>query len=42
VKDTLQPPLSHHWADALPILKAFIDDPAADWKPAAEHLARIG
>jgi hypothetical protein len=39
VKDFFQPPLSHCWAGALPVLKAFVNDPAADWKPVAERLA---
>jgi superfamily II DNA/RNA helicase len=41
VKDTLQPPLSHCWAEALPILKTFIRDPAITWKPVAERLASL-
>ena len=39
--DALQPPLSHHWAEALPTLKAFAQEPGSDWKPVAECLARI-
>ena len=41
VKDALQPPLSHGWAGALPILRAFVHDPAAAWKPVAERLAGL-
>ncbi len=40
-KDALQPPLSHCWAGALPILKAFIDEPAAAWEPVAQQLAGL-
>jgi hypothetical protein len=40
-KDALQPPLSHCWADALPTLKTFLQQPGSDWKPAAECLGRI-
>jgi hypothetical protein len=41
VKDALQPPLSHCWAGALPILKTFIRDPVTIWKPVAERLASM-
>jgi hypothetical protein len=41
VKDLLQPPLSHCWAEAVPALHAFVHDPAADWKPVAELLTRV-
>ena len=41
VKDVLQPPLAHYWAKAVPVLQAFVQDPAADWKPVAELLARF-
>jgi hypothetical protein len=41
VKDALQPPLSHCWAGALPILKTFIRDPVTTWKPVAERLASL-
>ena len=39
--DALQPPLSHLWSSALPVLKEFVDNPAADWKRPAECLQRI-
>jgi hypothetical protein len=41
VKETLQPALSHCWAGALPILKTFVEDPTANWKPAAEQLGKL-
>jgi len=41
VMDALQPPLSHCWAGALPILKIFIHNPATTWKPVAERLASL-
>jgi hypothetical protein len=44
LQDALQPPLSHCWAGALPLLKNFVQDPAANWKPVAEqmiHLATV-
>jgi superfamily II DNA/RNA helicase len=41
VMDALQPPLSHCWAGALPILKTFIRDPVTTWKPVAERLASL-
>ncbi len=42
IKDALHPPMSHCWAGAFPILKAFGDNPAAgDWKPVAESLAAL-
>ena len=37
--DALQPPISHGWGAALPVLRDFVKDPAAAWQPAAEHLA---
>ena len=40
-KNVLQPPLAHCWAEAVPVLQAFVQDPAADWKPVAELLARF-
>ena len=36
----LQAPLGQWWAAGLPVLKAYQQDPAADWKPALEVLAR--
>ncbi|HEY3916098.1 MAG TPA: DEAD/DEAH box helicase [Verrucomicrobiae bacterium] len=41
LKDALQPPLSHCWADALPTLKTFLQQPGSDWKPTAECLGRV-
>ncbi|MDR3457948.1 MAG: DEAD/DEAH box helicase [Verrucomicrobiae bacterium] len=38
LKDALLPPLSHGWANALPSLKKFFQDPASDWQPVAECL----
>ncbi|MCL5098090.1 MAG: DEAD/DEAH box helicase [Candidatus Omnitrophica bacterium] len=40
-KDVFLPPLSHAWAAALPLLKAFVQDPAADWKSVADSLAAV-
>ena len=40
IKDTLQPPNSRLWADALTTLNNFVEHPASDWKPAAECLGR--
>ncbi len=39
MKDALQPPLSHGWGDALPILRDFVGNSASAWKPASERLA---
>ncbi|MCI0536355.1 MAG: SNF2-related protein [Verrucomicrobiales bacterium] len=39
VNDTLVPPLSHHWQDALPIITRFVNDAAGDWKELAGRLA---
>lgn len=41
VNDALRPPLSQHLARALPILKAFVEQPSADWKPAADCLSEV-
>ncbi|HEX3628242.1 MAG TPA: DEAD/DEAH box helicase [Verrucomicrobiae bacterium] len=41
VKDTLQPPLSHALAEALPKLKSFLETPEANWKPFAECLSGL-
>jgi superfamily II DNA or RNA helicase len=41
LKDALQPPLSHLWAEALPALRTFVQEPGSDWKPVAECLARV-
>jgi hypothetical protein len=41
LKDALQAPFSHCWAEALPVLKTFIQEPESDWKQAAECLARV-
>ena len=32
--DALQPPLSHLWREALPTLRAFVDNPSSPWKSA--------
>jgi superfamily II DNA or RNA helicase len=40
-KDTLQPPLSHAFAGELPKLKAFLDNPGANWKTMAECLSGL-
>jgi hypothetical protein len=39
VTDALQPPLARGWGEALPVLRGFHENAAADWKPAAERLA---
>jgi hypothetical protein len=36
--DALQPPLSHVWSDALSLLRDFVRESSADWKPVAECL----
>ncbi|HEY3762230.1 MAG TPA: DEAD/DEAH box helicase [Verrucomicrobiae bacterium] len=41
VKDALQPPLSHALVGELPALKAFLDDPRANWKTVAECLSGL-
>jgi ERCC4-related helicase len=38
LKDVLQPPFSNCWANALPTLKMYLDETAADWKPVSECL----
>lgn len=40
-KDTLQPPLSHAWAGELPKLTAFLENPGANWKAAADSLSTL-
>ncbi len=42
VKDAFNPPLSHAWAEALPVLNAFLRELQSDWKPVAETLAQFG
>ncbi|MCW5555567.1 MAG: DEAD/DEAH box helicase [Verrucomicrobiae bacterium] len=39
--ETLLPPLSHCWQDALTLLRAFHDDLAAPWQPVAERLEAV-
>jgi hypothetical protein len=39
LEDALQPPVSHGWGEALPVLRGFFKDAASDWKPVAERLA---
>jgi hypothetical protein len=41
LKDALQPPVSHCWAEALPVLKTFVQEPKSDWKQAAECLGSL-
>lgn len=41
VKNTLQPPLSHALAGALPEFKAFLEVPGANWKPVADSLSHL-
>ncbi|HEY3854144.1 MAG TPA: DEAD/DEAH box helicase [Verrucomicrobiae bacterium] len=41
VKEALQPPLSHAFAEALPKLKVFLDDARANWKSTAECLSDL-
>lgn len=41
VEGLLQPPLSHCWAGALPLLKIFVHDSGTDWKPVAQRLAEV-
>jgi len=36
-----QPPLSHCWTDALPLVKDYLEHPGADWKGVAERLAKV-
>ena len=38
-KSVTQPPLSHCWAESLPTVRSFLENPAAEWKPVAEKLA---
>jgi len=38
--DTLLPPLSHGWKDALPVLRAFAADAAQPWQPALDFLGK--
>jgi hypothetical protein len=39
--DSLQAPLSHLWGEALPLLRAFTENPGSPWKPVADCLARV-
>jgi len=41
LKESLLPPLSNCWANALPTLKLFLQEPASDWKPMAECLGAV-
>lgn len=41
LKATLQPPLSHCWQNGLPVIQAYLEEPANDWRPVAECLASI-
>jgi hypothetical protein len=41
LQDALQPPLSHSWSGALPLLKNFVHNPEAAWKPAAEQITHM-
>ena len=38
LKDALLPPLSYCWANALPTLRTFLQEPATEWKPVSECL----
>jgi hypothetical protein len=39
VQEVIQPPISHAWAESLPVLKGFVEESASDWKAIAECLA---
>ena len=39
--ETLLPPLSHCWEDALPFLREFTVDPASAWQPVLESLEKL-
>ncbi len=39
-KDGVLPPLALHWAESLPVLHAFLGNPAHEWKPVTEALAK--
>jgi hypothetical protein len=41
VPDAFVPPLAHGWGEALPALRAFVENAAADWKPAADILGGL-
>jgi ERCC4-related helicase len=41
LKDALQPPLAVCWANALPALKTFLQEPATGWKPVSECLGTL-
>ena len=41
LKDALQPPLARCWAEDLPVLKLFAQEPKSDWRQVAECLARV-
>jgi superfamily II DNA or RNA helicase len=41
LKDALQPPLSHHWGEALLVIRAFVEKPGSDWKPVADCVAGV-
>ena len=40
-RDAFVPPLSNAWADALPPLQSFVENPASDWKQTVETLGRV-
>jgi len=39
--DAVLPPLALHWGESLPVVRAFVNDPARDWKPVSEALAKF-
>ncbi|MGH7967243.1 MAG: helicase-related protein, partial [Limisphaerales bacterium] len=39
-EEALLPPLSHGWADALPVLRPFAAEPASAWEPVFECLEK--
>jgi ERCC4-related helicase len=41
LKDALQPPLASCWANVLPALKTFLNEPETHWKPVSESLGAL-
>jgi hypothetical protein len=39
--EALQPPISHCWPESLPLLKTFVEDATAAWKPVADRLETL-
>jgi hypothetical protein len=41
MNDSLLPPMSHCWNEALPLLRSFANEPSQPWKPVADALDKM-